>query len=132
MKNIKNNNELINYLKEISKFECKPELSFLNIKNNEEKIKIFDNLILKISNNTFQRLFNYMETFEIDKYNTTYPNISKENEEFYLIKSTILFLIQNLYIENSNEDDYYILFELMKKTKTKRILQVGMEDITHC
>jgi len=46
----------------------------------------------------------------------------------YLIKSLILFLIQDLYIENSKEDDYYIIFDLMKKTKTKRILQIGMDN----
>jgi hypothetical protein len=128
MKNIKNNDILIDYLTEISKFECKQELSFLKIKNNEEKLKIFDNMILKISNNTFKKIFEYMETYEIDKYNTNYPTISKENEEFYLIKSLILFLIRNLYIENSKEEDYYIVFELMQKTKTKRILQIGMDN----
>jgi hypothetical protein len=128
IKNIKNKNVLINYLEEISKFECKQELSFLNIKNNQEQIKIFDNTILKISNNAFQKIFDYMKTYEIDKYNTNYPNISKENEELYLIKSTILFLIQKLYIENSNEDDYYTVFELIKNTKTKKILQIGMDN----
>jgi hypothetical protein len=85
-------------------------------------------MILKISNNTFKKIFEYMETYEIDKYNTNYPTISKENEEFYLIKSLILFLIRNLYIENSKEEDYYIVFELMQKTKTKRILQIGMDN----
>ena len=128
IKNIKNNKILIEYLTKISNFECKQELSFLNIKNNEEQIKIFDNTILKISNIAFKKIFDYMKIFEKDKYNTNYPNISKENEEYYLIKSTILFLIQYLYIESPKENDYYNLYELMKKTKTKRILQVGMNN----
>ena len=129
IKNIKNNNLLINYLEEISKIECYKELSFIEINNIiEGSIEKFNNDINNISNFILKKIFGYMKTFEIDKYNTNYPNISKENEELFLIKSLILFLIQYLYIENPKEDDYYILFELMKKTKTKRILQIGMDN----
>ena len=127
--NIKNKNILIEYLKEISTFECNLDLSFIKVnKVIKGSIEEFDNSINNICDFLFKRMFSYMQTYEIDKYKTNYPNISKENEELYLIKSLILFLIQDLYIENVKEDDYYIVFELMKKTKTKRILQVGMDN----
>ena len=130
MTNIKNNEILIKHLEEILNFEeCVLNLSFIKInKVVSGSLLEFEKKTKKITFLLFNRIFKYMESFEINKYVTNYPNISKENEELYLIKSLILFLIQDLYIETPYEDDYYIVFELMKKTKTKKILQIGMDN----
>ena len=126
---IKNKILLIKYLEKILTFKCVSNLSFIKIENISNID--YDKQIKNITEPTifsFNRMFEYMDSYKIDKYKTNYPKISKENEELYLIKSLILFLIQYLFIENTNEQDYYSLFEIIKKTNTKKILQIGLNN----
>ena len=129
IKNIKNKDILLKHLLKISTFECTLELSFMKINNVVSgSLLDYEKTINNITTFMIDKINNYMDSYKISNNKTNYPNISKENEELYLIKSVILFLIQYLFLETFNEEDYYSLFEIIKKTNTKKILQIGLNN----
>ena len=125
--NIKNKINLIKILKEILDLGCKDDLSFLKInKVSNSDLEIFYKDVEKPTEFVFNKMFEYMDCFNSSNSESTYPYLSEENKNLFLVKNIILFLYYYMSIEDRYVNDKYMLYEIIEIKKASKILQFGM------